>query len=83
MLQRSGHILLIDFGCAKKLEDIHNQPEKEKPKEEANEEQPTTTAEEKEKRKRRCSFVGTAQYVSPEVFYFFMGNFNWKTNSRY
>ncbi|VDK54892.1 unnamed protein product [Gongylonema pulchrum] len=51
LISGTGHILVSDFGSAK----ILDQPV------------PTEIAQLTEGRKRRCSFVGTAQFVSPEV----------------
>ncbi|KAH7680428.1 phosphoinositide-dependent protein kinase I, partial [Aphelenchoides avenae] len=52
LLSATWHILLSDFGCAKKLGAA--------PK-------PEPSTEEASGRRRRCSFVGTAHYVSPEI----------------
>uniref|UniRef100_A0A914EAZ0 non-specific serine/threonine protein kinase n=1 Tax=Acrobeloides nanus TaxID=290746 RepID=A0A914EAZ0_9BILA len=51
LITETGHTLLSDFGCAKRLEEKPNDIVEEKPKEKG----------------RRGSFVGTSYYVSPEI----------------
>ena len=55
------HILVTDFGSAKLLEEVPERPEEQKNGEKEGEEGDKPTGG------RRSSFVGTAQYVSPEV----------------
>lgn len=68
MLRKNGHILLSDFGCAKLLVNEGVLTENNCTKEEEKQQLPE---EGRKREKRRCSFVGTAQYVSPEVFLIF------------
>ena len=69
MLRKNGHILVSDFGCAKILDEAANSNENDTKEDEVEQEQ--LPEERKRRRQRRCSFVGTAQYVSPEVWTFY------------
>uniref|UniRef100_A0A183CFT2 non-specific serine/threonine protein kinase n=1 Tax=Globodera pallida TaxID=36090 RepID=A0A183CFT2_GLOPA len=64
LLREDGHILLSDFGCAKQKQSVEHGAEVEHGKEE---QMTSTDKEQKRALKRRCSFVGTGAYVSPEV----------------
>jgi len=59
LLDAGMHILVTDFGSAKLLEEVPTSSEKNGEEEEREGEKPSGG--------RRSSFVGTAQYVSPEV----------------
>lgn len=68
LITETGHTLLSDFGCAKRL----NEPKKE------DQTEPNLLP-------RKCSFVGTSYYVSPEVsfrlkngeFFFTISDIKW------
>lgn len=71
----SGHILLSDFGCAKLLDQRDNGADNTDNARNPVQGELATAATDEDGNaqnrsralKRRCSFVGTAQYVSPEV----------------
>ncbi|GMR43323.1 hypothetical protein PMAYCL1PPCAC_13518, partial [Pristionchus mayeri] len=56
LIRSTGHIMLSDFGSCKDLSDQPQQPES-----------TAAAASSAPRLQRRASFVGTAQYVSPEI----------------